>query len=819
MLPNHHSLLSIKNKASLLRILRSAGLFFSLLFMQSKAVAQLTGKVVDDKASPVPFVNIALVRTADSTLVRTTLTDVEGKFSLSAGEGLYILKVTAMGFGNQTIDSLTISLGEAQKDLGVIKLTPKAKAMKEVSVTSLRPTITQLPDRMIVNIEGTALALGNTAFEVLTKAPGVIVDQDGNITLNGRPGVTIMLDGKLTYLSAQDLKNMLEGMSADNIKNIEVITNPSSKYDAEGTAGILNINLKKNNRQGINGSVSANYSFNGKQHGYLTNATINHKSGDWSSFINIDMNRRVGGREATFTRIFYGTNNTTYFDQFATGNFVVQGPAVRFGTDYSINKKHSVGIVAYYGTTKGRSDFLTDTYIGNAPKQPLRYIDADNYNQSTYDNVTLNAHYNLKFDTLNSQFSIDVDYVNISNKRAANFYNIYKDLAVNTSTQDNLYTFLPGHYDIYSAKFDFIKNFVNRNKLEFGGKASSVESDNDSKFYFNNGPLVPDRQRTNHFNYREQIYAGYANWSGAISKKVTLQTGLRVEHTVSEGISYTTGQVTPRDYTDLFPSVFVQQKVSDNYNITYSYTRRLTRPNYGNLNPFRFYRDPYTWEQGNPYLRPQYTHALGINQIIKKVYSISFSYLEHRDVNAELPILNADSATTIYTTGNVDKGRYFGLTAVAPLRVMKGWDIQNTLTLSYNKLAMIVDKKEVVNDRVSYYYQMNHTIQLPKSLRLEVAYWYRSAVAGGLYTVHAMSRFDVALKKSFFKKKLDVGISGADIFAGQRFRFTTDINGNVNDFDQYFRFRAVGFNIRWNFSKGTKVEEKKRNALEEVNRT
>ena len=216
--------------------------------------------------------------------------------------------------------------------------------------------------------------------------------------------------------------------------------------------------------------------------------------------------------------------------------------------------------------------------------------------------------------------------MNIKNRGETNSYNYFDDLASGQpTTSDILYSSFPNGYDIYSAKVDFSRPFSEQQKFEMGAKASRVVSDNDSKFYFNNGSLQLDPLRTNHFNYQENIYAAYLNFSGPLSKKITLQAGLRAEQTDSKGESFTTGQVTDRSYLSFFPSVFVQHKVNPDYDINYSYSRRLQRPNYGNLNPFIFYRDPYTYSQGNPYLRPQFAHSFSVTQTFKKTYNMILS--------------------------------------------------------------------------------------------------------------------------------------------------------------------------------------------------
>ena len=797
--------------------------FALMLCMSMNASAQsgnLTGKLVDGKGVPLTFANVAVLKAADTAFVAGAVTDSAGAFSIATpAAGRYLLRITAIGFAAKKTDPFEVTDAALAKDFGTITLKGETKVLDDVTVTALRPTITQLPDRMVVSVEGTAMAAGNNAFTLLTKAPGVFIDGEGNIQLNGRGGVTIMLDGRLTYLSARDLRTLLESMSAENIKNIEIITNPSSKFDAEGTAGILNINLKKNTLQGINGSIYASINHNFQQTGFTAGGNIAHKKGRWNSFLFLDGAKRVGGRDATFTRVFYGNGKTTYFDQTATGDFEAEGPpSFRLGTDYTINDKHSVGFMAAFNTNTAHSSFLTNTYIGNDPKTPYQYIDADNYNSNTYTNYTGNVHWVNKMDTLGTQLSTDFDFVKITNKGEGFFYNYFTDIQAAQPTKDFLYTSTPNGYDIVSGKIDFIRPLKNKHKVEAGAKGSHVVSDNDSRFYFANNGLVLDPNRTNHFKFNETIYAAYLNWSGPISKKLTVQTGLRAEQTENTGRQLTTKQDSSRSYLGLFPTLFVQQKVTDNYSINWSYSRRLSRPNYGNLNPFRAYRDPYTWWEGNPGLRPQYTNIFSIAQAFKKIYHLTLSYHRQTDVITEVPTLDVEKNITIYTIGNLDRGHNVSATALAPIKITKKWDTQNTAVLSYAQFETVTLNGQLENDQLFYMIQSNHTIQLPKDFRMEVSMMYRGPAANGLYLMASMHRVDVAFKKSFLKKKLDLTVNGNDLFKGMRYLWTTDIGGNVNDFDQYFRFRSIGATLRYNFSRGQKVETKTRSTIEEVNR-
>lgn len=799
--------------------------FVATTFSASAQVTgKLTGTLHDEAGAAISFGTIAVLPASTTTIAGGGVSEADGTFSIQPpGKGTYVLRISVVGYQQFTTPSFTVTGASFSKNFGTIALKSDVKQLKEVNVQALQPTITQQADRMVVGIEGSALAAGSTAYQVLAKIPGVFIDQEGNIQLNGRSGVTVMLDGKLTYLSARDLRTMLEGMSAENIKNVEIITNPSAKYDAEGSSGILNINLKKNNLRGMSGSLYAGYTFNGKQHGYNSGGTINYKAGPWNSFLTLDYARRVGGREATFTRVFYGAQQTTYFDQVATGNFVAQGPpAIRFGTDYALTKRHSIGMMAYYNTNTAYIDFLTDTYIGNTPNQPLLYINADNYTDSKFSNFTSNLHYLGKLDTTGTTLTADFDFAWIRNPARSDFFNYFDSLnsakPVNT---DFLFTDITSGYTIYAAKVDYTHPFSRGRKLEMGAKASRVISDNDARFYFNNSEVpVLDPRRTNHFYYREHIFAAYVNWNTKLGERYTVQAGLRAEQTESNGQQLTTGQATNRSYLSLFPSLFVQQKVNANYDVNYSYSRRIQRPNYGNLNPFILYRDPYTWWQGNPFLRPQYTHAFSMTHSFKKTYNLVLSYQLNRDVIAELPLLDTEKATTVYYVGNVDDSHNLSVTGIVPIKFNKRWESSNTLVLSYNRFNTFVNQEAIINDRVFYMIQSNQTIQLPFDLRAEVNGTYRGPTVYGLYEVASQWWLHLGLKKSFMAKKLDVSLNATDIFKGQRIKTATVVDNNINEFDQYFRARTIGMTIRYNFSRGQNVEERRRtNSLEELNRT
>ena len=796
-------------------------MIFCLQCLVLTAFAQsgkLIGKVQDVKGEPISFANVSLLTAGDSTLLSGAVSSLEGEFEVqNPGIGNYLLKVSAIGYENFYTSAFEIMANDSHKDFGKLILQEDIQLLEAVTVETLRPKIIMEADKMVVSVEGTALASGSTALEVLAKSPGVWIDQDGNIQLNGKAGVKIMIDGRLTYLSASELQNMLDGMSAENIQDIEIITNPSAKYDAEGSSGIINIRLKKNQLAGLNGSISAGYRFNNVI-GYSTGASINHKKGKWNSFANLNARRNGRLRTSSMYREFNSAEESSTFDQDGREEVVYFVPSVRMGTTYEINEQHSVGLVANVSYLDNYHDFHTDSDLLNKRNDELTVIDANNYTEFQNVNSTFNFHYEGKLDTLGTLLTVDVDYGKLVNQGEANFKNQY--LTGIEKSSDWLSTDNPTSYDIYSARVDFSKKVMQSAKLELGLKASHVVSDNELKFYerLNDKPIY-DPERSNHFIYKEEILAAYTNLSTKLGENWNLQAGLRAEQTYSEGRTPGDNTVNERNYLNLFPSVFLQQRVNENYQISYNYSRRINRPRYQNLNPFVFYLDPYTVATGNPNLRPEYTNSFQLTQTLKNTYNLVLGYSETKDMITEVPEQNTANSTTEFKTMNVDKFRNLSATLVAPLKIHDKWDISNNATLAYQHFNVVLNENSILNKQLFFNFQSTQNIQLPQGVRLELSAQYQSPLAHALYKIESNWGVDVGLKKAFLNKKLDVSLNFTDIFKTKQVVGAANIDGNINSFDQYFSNRSVRFNIRYLFNKGEKFKSKKRNiTLDELNR-
>ncbi|MGV3642519.1 MAG: outer membrane beta-barrel protein [Adhaeribacter sp.] len=791
------------------------------LAAQAQTGGRLTGNLKDENGQALGFGTVALLQANSATIVTGGVTDGDGKFAIpTPAAGSYRLRITAIGFAALETPPFEVKDKDFSKDFGPLTLKQDAKALNEVQVQALRPTVRVEADKMVVSVDGTALAAGNTAYEVLAKSPGVFIDQDGNIQLNGKAGVRIMIDGKLTYLSGKELQTLLQGMSAENLKDLEIITNPSAKYDAEGTAGIININLKKNELGGVNGSVYAGHQYNGL-HGYSGGANINYKKGPWNTFATADVSRRTHMRDNTMNRLFKGETETVTYDQVGHEEGRRSTSSLRLGADYDLNKKHSVGVMTNLMFFKADNDYLTESFLRNGKALQDTLISARNIIEGHFVNTTFNAHYLGKLDTLGTTLSADLDYVTLNDERDSYFNNRYTP--VNSSEaprQDALYSKNLPSYTIYSAKVDFVKPLNPKTKLEAGAKASHVTSDNSLNFFKrNNGTQTPDPTRSNQFIYKENILAAYTNFSTSLGEKWSVQAGLRAEQTLGEGHLVTKDSTNTRKYLNFFPSVFFSQKVNKDYQVTYNYSRRINRPRYDALNPFIFYLDPYTWASGNPYLRPQYTNSFQVTQTIKSTYNLTLSYAVTNDFIAEIPVQDVVNNTTTFGQRNVDQFKELNLTVVAPIKIAKFWDISNNLTAAHQDYSIVINEKPLRNEQFFFYAQSTSNIQLPKKVRAELNLGYQGPLAYGLYKISGNWGVDVGFKRNFLNDKLEASVNATDLFRTRRIIGKANFDGNRNEFDQYFAQQSLRLNLRYRFNKGEKFEAKKRNTnLEELNR-
>jgi hypothetical protein len=782
----------------------------------AKENSQLVGQVKDSQGEVLPFANVALLEATSEKLVTGAVSDENGRFAISTAQsGKFKLKVSTIGF--ETFESEVFEIRPGMnKDFGTIEVQEEMSSLGEVEVRAARPEVTIEADKTTINIEGTVMAEGNTALDVVGRSPGVFVDQDGNINLNGRPGVTVMINDRLTYMSAQDLANFLRAMPAENIKSIEVINNPSSRFDAEGAAGVINIKLKKNNLDGVFGNVQAGNQYNG-MYAPFGGATVNVKKGKWTTNTSFNYSEYNILNELEINRNFQLEEGVSSFFQdtdmiMRRKNYFFNG-----GADYEINKNHSVGMNIQASDNSGTETSESLTSITNPGVAQQNFIGSNNDNASGSQRLFANFHYVGQLDTLGTKITSDVDYTKMrssSNGILSNRYWLGQEM--DDLSRDRIQTINEMEYHIFTAKVDFIKPMGKGKVFESGLKGSWVRSDNDLQLNrsLEEEPFMPD-PNSNEFIYHESVLAGYVSYKGAISPKLNYQAGLRGEYSDILGYSVTMDQRNPQKYFSLFPSVFLQHKVSDNYQINYNVNRRITRPNYRLLNPFVFYIDPLTTETGNPNLRPQFSNNFEMNHVIKRAFQVSVGYSETEDVFQQIFTQDEATRSTTTYTANFDKSRNLNFRAIIPVDVAPWWNTSNMLQVNYSAWESMIGDAMLDVSQTSYMARTQHNIMLPSGFKLEVVGMFLGPQLYGQARLDSFGWVDAGISKSVMKDKMSITLNGTDLFRTQIIRADVQFDNMDTQFQQYRSNQGVRLTLRYKFAQGESFRVSNRSGSKE----
>ncbi len=805
-----------------MKIFKILNLLLLVFFMGPELLAQdglISGRLYDQQEKSIPFATVAVLKLPDSTIVTGTTTDMEGEFEVKPKfTGEVIFRFSAIGYSEVFSPSFRVNGPDFSKDLGTHVMEEEVTMLNEVMVNTWKPRIKVESDKLVMTVEGTALAAGSSAYEMLSRAPGVTVGHRGGFMINGKQGVSVMIDGRLTYLSAAELKTMMESMPAENIQEIEVIHNPSAKYDAEGVAGILNITLKENTATDLTGSVYGGLRINEQK---LLNGGLNlyNSSGEWNTFLNLDLSQRGYVRDQHQYRTFAGAGDNAFLDQTGEETSKSLVPSVYTGADYHINENHVLGGSANIIYKDRLNDWNTLTTIGTLDSGGSIDIDARNHRDGVTRNGRFNVFYEGKLDTTGTTLSADLDYVRLEREGDSRFLNEYTYLEDGSEEQQKLTNSSLSDYDIYAAKVDLNLPLSESSALEMGVKGSKVISRSELQFFeVQEGTPVLDPARSDRYRYEEEIYSVYARYSNKINSTWNLQLGLRAEQTYGEGRSFSLDQTNPAEYLELFPNILVDQQVSENYSLSYSYSRRIARPNYSTLNPFIFYLDPYSYIIGNPGLKPQFTNSFQFSQTLFKKYNLRIVYDYSKDHMGEIPSMDPETRETVFTTGNMDNFRTYGATLVLPVELASFWNVNNNVLYNRREYELQVNGNRLKNKDDFLMMQSNHQVNLPLDLKMELNVTYRSPYVLGLYDVNDRLWLDAGLKRSFLNDRLDVTVNATDVFRSQRSKIEADFLGNHYEMSQYFSQQAVSLNLRYNFSNDKSKQESRVKDLEELER-
>lgn len=578
-------------------------------------------------------------------------------------------------------------LAAQEKDSVTAKAFNDTSTLKEVTVQGKKPPVQILPDKIIINVDASVSNTGTTVLEVLEKSPGITFDRSGGLSLKGRQGVLVMIDGKPSQVSGADLNNLLSGMTSSQVETIEIIDNPSAKYDAAGNAGIINIKTKKNRQKGFNGNASIALT-QGRYTRSINTITINKYSGKVNLFATVGANELKNFSKFYALRKYYSEDNqsvTSMLEQpsYFVGNLPTQ--TLKTGLDYFINKNTTIGMVLSGTLFTRKSTGSNIARWMDAQGKTDSIILTQTNQKERLKNGAINLNIKHSFNS-NQELTADIDAVGYRINNNQGFSNRLDE--VNGYTE-YIQGSIPSKINILTGKADYTHHFAKGLKLDAGWKSSHVKTDNKGEyFYRKTGDWEPDYGKTNHFLYEENIHAVYAN-AERLFGKWTLQAGLRYENT-----SYDANQLGnptrkdssfSRNYDGLFPSATASIQADSLNSFTISAGRRIDRPPFHALNPFIFVINKYTYQSGNPFYRPQYTWNTEFTHSFKNILTTSLSYSITNDYFSQIFTVDKTGIIT-YTEGNLDRMVNYGISVSTQVSPTSWWSVSGQVNLNHKRI-------------------------------------------------------------------------------------------------------------------------------------
>lgn len=784
--------------------------------------------VVNEKQEGIENATVELRKIKDSSLTKTAITDKTGLAEFeNIPFGSYLLKSSVMNHTNQFSGSFDLSAERPFVQVPKMLLVISAGTeLKGVVVSAKKPFIQKLTDRIVVNVDNSIVSAGSSAMDVLERSPGVSVDQNDVIGLRGRQGVIIMVDGKPSPMTGADLANYLRGLPSGAIDRIDIITNPSAKYDAAGNSGIIDIHMKKDQRLGANGTLTTGYG-QGVYPKTNSGVTFNYRNKKINVFGNYNYSYRENLNHLLLDRNFF--NNGTFSGADKKDNYSkmpVNSHTGRLGADFFASKKTIIGFVVNTNFNRFHRTNYNNSIVFNDQKQPLSTFQAIATNNDHNNNMVANLNLKHTFDSTGKELTADIDYgVYNSNSLSTNATKYYK---LNGTTQQPDYT-LNGDQDgkltLKTAKVDYVNPLKNGLKLEAGFKTSFVSSDNDAKFFdVSSGTPENDVNKTNRFFYDENNNAAYLNFSKEF-KKFNLQLGLRGEqtnvktHQVKGDIRFDSS------YFQIFPSAFFNYKLKEDQTLGVSVSRRIDRPGYSQLNPFLFLIDVTTYATGSPGLLPQLTWSYELNYTLKNLnFTLGYSrtkdvqniaIVRFRDVFPTIP--SADNVT-VQIPINLTSSDYFGLTVAAPITINKWWNMINNANLYYNRFNGRLAGTTLNNGKAAFDARVNNTFTLKKGWTAELNGSFNSGGQYGFMVLDPQWGIAAGIQKLVLKNKGTIRFNVTDIFWTNLPKAVITYNNYIEKWHAYRESRVANLTFTYRFGKKTVAAARRRTTGSEEER-
>lgn len=770
------------------------------LFCVAQSTLKLKGKITSETTS-LEWADVSILN-SEGKIIDGTTTKKDGSFEINLKSGAYKIGINLLGFTDYEKEFLL----EKDTDLGVIILKENTTKLGEVVIQSKKKTIEQKTDRLVYNLENNVTTTGGDALSAINTAPGVVVKND-LIMILGKGTSRVMIDGRLIELTGEELNNFLKSISAGDIKNIEIISNPPAKYEAEGTGGLINIIMKKGVRDSWKNTTTASYDQN--KYGIYTlrnNFFYNKNKFRFSASVN----GKTGYKNADESLKMYFPDGLSKMN--STTKVKDENLSGKLALDYDFSKSTTIGI--QFLNDRNNPDFGSDIRIEKYNVQnELKDVTLNkSFTDKGSKNQTYNVHLITKLDSLNRKLSFDVDYFNYSSKFDRDFIanNYTPDLQFvdvnqagrNISNQD---------IDNWSFKADMEHPFKALN-LSYGAKMSFTNSVSDVLFY-NNATGTPelDPNQSNRFKYTENNQAIYINGDKKINEKWNLQMGLRIENMQTSGFSETLNQENVNDYLKLFPTFYASYKKNENNSFSLNYGKRINRPRFDLLNPFKVYINSNSYSEGNPFLRPSFSDNFELAHSYKEILrtSIFMNIITngYGVVFTSIPETN----TQIVTRENYFKGLNYGVGESYSAGFTNWWQSENSLYFLGSKTEFIKDINATPSNSLQVDFSTNNTFILGKTTKLQIDFSYSTPFKNGLYEVGYMSSFDIGFKQDLFNKTLQVAFLANDIFNTSYLKdFVSVVNGVKQVYSQNESSRFVRLSMVYNFG-NKKINVKERN--------
>lgn len=764
----------------------------------------LSGTVHDESDKPLPGAAVFLLKSSDSSLYKTGVTDANGAFGIAPlAAGSYMLKLAQPGYGPYYSSPIVVT-NEAVA-LPPVRLTKAATALKEVAVTAQKPYLEVRADKLVVNVSSSPVNAGSTVLDVLSRSPGVFVDQNDNISLKGRQGVTVMIDGRIQPLSGEELANLLRSMPSASADRIELITNPSAKYDAAGISGIINIRTKRDAKLGLNGSANVNLG----QGFYLKGGdglNLTYRSKKWSLLGNYNYTDRFNYRDIHFYREFDKNGRlAAAYDQHNFSKVRYRSHTASAGADYKLSDKTSIGLLltgtTYYQGTQGF--YLSD--VLDSVRQRASYFTTDNQSASNYYSYAPNIHLQHRFDTAGTELTVDLDYGQYINRPRQEFTTSFYESDGRPQQPDYLLIGrISGNTQIRSLKADLTHPLKGEAHIDGGIKSSYVTADNEPLFYDrSSGTELYDSGKSNHFIYHEYINAAYLN-AGKEWEGWGLQAGLRAELTTVSGHELTTNQSFDRQYAQFFPSIDITRHMDKDNEATLTLSRRITRPNYQELNPYKFFVDPTTYRAGNPYLLPALEWSAELSHVFRQHFVTSFNYSITNDVIVVVVQPNpAQEKASIQTNQNLTHMHYFGLSGSYVFSPVNWWNSTTNFDAYYSRYEGNLSNTTLNAAKPTFSFYSTNSFTLPRKFIAELTGNYTSPQLYGFLNMKSAWSLGAGIQRSFWDKKATAKLSVADIFHKNIQRGTSTFTGYRQEFENAADTRVVTLDFTWRFGKRT----------------